>query len=235
MSEQSLILADSFIVKGFSEEADALKESALTRSALIGKVANSQQNQDAFGAVSDIHNLLAQIEKAREELKRPALEYGRRLDAKVKQWIEDLKAEELRLNTAMGNYQQHELARLRDATLAANSELAEIEQRRHAALANAETDEERDAIAARFDEEARCVQLPKANKPEGQQIKADFDVQIQDIHELYRFHPNCVKMEPRVSEIKAILNGGGTVKGVVAKPIIKASARVSKQPTAIEI
>lgn len=235
MSDQSLILSQGFVVQGFNAQAEALKESALAQSALISAVNNAGENQTAFGAASEITGLRRQIRAAYEFRSRPALDYLESLRKQVKDFDGELEEEETRLNTLIGNYQQHEKARLKDAIIAASGTLEEIDQQRHEALSKVANDDERDEINERFDQMAKNVQQPTAPRAEGQTLKSDWDVTVTDIHALYKFHRDCVKLTALVSEVKELLKLGITVKGVTATPVTKSQSRSKKQQKVIEV
>jgi hypothetical protein len=224
-----IVRDDSKLTVSFTEEAQKLKTSALESGALVGRVTNATEQEAAVRAQADLQRILGLAEKARKACKEPVLEFGRKIDATANAFREDLLAEMTRISTLVGSYQQREQARIRAEEQARNEKLLEIEREKAKALAKAKTESEVDAVQEKFNNKAAAmapapVEAPRA---EGQRIASDWEVTITDIHELYRFHPNCVKLEPRLAEIKGLLNHGGTVRGITAKPIVKAGVRLA--------
>lgn len=232
-----LILYEQGNQVGIRPDVVRLKESALTQSALIGKVCNTDQQLTASAAAQSIHDLLALVEESRKALKEPHLVAGQRIDKLAREFSEELKAEEARVNLLIGEYVQHEQAKLRDAVTAANDALTELEQRRFKELAAAKDDDERDAINLRYNDEANQIseQMPKVEKVAGQTAKPDWEITVTDVHQLYRFHSNCVELKPINSAIKELLDAGVSVRGVTAKQIVKVSQRKTKPEKAIEV
>jgi hypothetical protein len=144
MSESLIIYDPSKNGVMWADSAENLKVSALNGCALIGAVKNQEQNDEAVGAMRDVKALLNMVEKARKETKEPFLEACRVIDAQAAAFIEPLKAEQLRVNTAVGNYQQE-----------VQAEARRVEQQRQADLRRIE--EARIAEQRRLEEEARKV------------------------------------------------------------------------------
>lgn len=108
------------------------RESALEKAALIGAVKDANQQELAVEALRVIKGLLSDMEKRRERAKAPVLDLGRAIDATAKQAVEELKAEELRLNTELGSYQQEQLIIARRKEAERQAELNRIEDERKA-------------------------------------------------------------------------------------------------------
>jgi len=54
---------------------------------------------------------------------------------------------------------------------------------------------------------------------------------VTDVWLLAKSHPGCVKIEPRISEIKSLLNNGVKVAGVNAVRIQKSGVRLKAVKT----
>ena len=156
MSEQALILYDpaarSISIAAAAEEA---KIAALNGCALIGAVKNPEQQQEAVNAVRDVKAVLLAVEKARKTVKEPLLEACRLLDATAAKFVEELKAEELRVNTELGNYQMEVIAEARRKEQERQAELRRIEDERLA-------EQRRIAEAAAEAERKRLEEVRKA-------------------------------------------------------------------------
>lgn len=59
----------------------------------------------------------------------------------------------------------------------------------------------------------------------------DWEVTVTDVWLLAKSHPGCVKIEPRISEIKSLLNNGVKVAGVNAVRIQKSGVRLKAVKT----
>lgn len=142
------------------------------------------------------------------------------------------------------NAKQRKEAESRRVALEAESEKARVEaERRRIELESAharsiaQSHDELDAISDKFAGQAR--DLPPANiapaRATGQRVTEDWEIIVHDIDLLARHHRNCVDITARISEIKLLLKGGMTPKGVTAKPIIKAGVTTGRARAAIEI
>ena len=125
--------------------------------------------------------------------------------------------------------QAREQEALRAAHLAKNAQEAEAaaslqrEIQRQKELADAESLEKQDAINAKFCEAAAALPVVEQHKAEGQRVTEDFEITVTDIWMLARAHPACVKIEPRLSEIKAMLKAGVKVAGITFKKTVSST------------
>lgn len=233
----SLMTRDNFTV-AFIKDAEELKARTLETSALIGKVETEAENAQAVEAQSALHALLSQVEKSRVAIKEPVLQLGKRIDQTARDFRAEVEQELTRITRLIGDYLALEEQRRRAAEALKNNELADIERQRQHALAQASSHEETDQINEHYTGKLAAVALVPAPAParaEGQTVKHDWDVTVTDIYLLVRAHPTCVKIEPRLGEIKNLLNAGVKVAGVSATRIVKAGLRVKKQSKAIEV
>lgn len=217
----------------FSTQAEELKQAALASSALVGRVSNAAENEIAVKAQAALHALVTSIEKARKAEKEPILIFGDRLDQSVKTFSEDLKSELLRVSTLIGDFAALEQAKARSADAARNEALNKIERERLAEASQATSHDALDAVNEHFNRRAAEAVDRHAYAParaDGQKISADWDITVTDVWTLARCHPGCVKIEPRLSEIKDLLKQGIKVSGITAVLITKAgvSTRQSK-------
>ena len=110
-----------------------------------------------------------------------------------------------------------------------------LEIERQTALSIAKTHEELDAINDRHCEAVAALPVVTAAKAEGQSVRWDWDIVVNDLWALARSHPLCVKLEPRMSEIRALLDQDLKVAGVYAKKVPKSSVRAGAQPKMIDV
>lgn len=236
-TEALIIRNDATMRVTFSLHAEEMKEVALCAASVVGRVTSVEEQERAVDAQKALQTLLNAVESARQFAKEPVLTFGRSIDQAAKDFIEELKAEMLRISTLIGTYQQQELARQRAEQQAQNEKLLAIEREKAAALAKAKTEAEVDAVQEHYNNKAAVMAPPPAEpaRANGQRIVTDWDIVVTDIHELYRHHPNAVKMEPRLSEIKELLKRGDKVRGVRASEVVRAGVRVGSQLKAIEV
>lgn len=207
-------------------EAVTLRESALEKSALIGKVDSPTKQQDAVDAQLALKSVLNLLEKHRKLAKEPLIEAGRKLDNFVKSQSEELEAEGLRIATAIGDYQEAERERIAAAERLQNQKMTALEQERDMKLTTAQTVEEADAIREEFSNRASEIKEPiREVKAAGQVVNDDWEITVTDMYALVTNHFGCVKCEPKLSEIKKLLNRGAKLEGISAKPIVKSTVR----------
>lgn len=239
MSEQALIQRnDAALSVTYTAQALALKETALALSGVVGKVTNADENQAAVAAQTELYKVKTLAEKARKAAKEPVLEYGKRIDTAAKEFVAELDEEMLRISKLIGDFQTLEQAKARAADQLRMQELAKIEREKAEALAKVTSHEQADAIHAHFNEQAQQSAIVAPVVPiraEGQVVKTDWQITVTNPYDLAKYHPACVKIEPRLSEIKMLLNEGITVKGITAEKITKASVRLTSERKAIEV
>jgi hypothetical protein len=239
MSAQALIRRDDAALKAdFTETAVALKSTALEAAALIGKVNSAETQEAAVNAQRQIAELLGLAEKAREACKHPVLLFGRRIDETARAFCKELKEEQIRIAILVGNFQALEQARVRAAQQAENDRLLALEREKAKELQKAETHEQFDAIAEKFNNRAAAEAPAEPIAPvraTGQRVREEWNVTVTDIWLLARAHPTCVKIEPMIGEIKTLLNAGIKVSGVKAEKEIRAGVVAGRRMSAIEV
>lgn len=212
----------------YTEAANSLRQAALERSALVARVSTPEEQSVAVEAQIALKSILSESEKARKACKDPVLEFGKRIDDAAKRFKEPIDEEMMRISKLVADYQQLEQAKARAAAQAQAEEASRIEREKAAALAQAKSHEEADAIQEHFGNKAALLaqETIAPARTDGQRITNDWNITVQDIHLLYRMHPNCVELRPRISEIKNLLKLGVTPRGVLATPIVIATVRV---------
>jgi hypothetical protein len=167
---------------------------------------------------------LARIEAEKQaELKRIADEVAR----KEREATEAREAAERAAREAT-NKKQREAA----AKALQESEALRKESEKSAALAAEQSARVEETSAALTYAESRPIQ---ATRVTGQVVKTDWEISVTNPYELAKFHPDCVKIEPVLTAIKARLNEGLEVKGVSAKKKTVASVRAGMPVKAIDL
>lgn len=308
MSETALIEVDYVGRKALATKtAEAIRETALSKSALIAKVTNADEQQLAVSAQMDLERIKRDVEKAEEIVKKPLNEMRAAIIQTRKDFCAEIETEGMRLAGLINEFQCQERERAAAERRAAEAEARRIAEAEAKALAEAaekarlereanerKAREEREvaagkareeaaaaaaiknaadrkiaeAAAAKRAEEARVEQERRAatNRAEqerraaeaqsaiesrasaqreeiaptapaqvaGQVVRTDWKVEVTDIHLLYRAHSSCVKLEPRIQEIKSLLDAGVDVKGVRASKEVSSGVRLGRERKAIE-
>lgn len=237
-SGKSLVAASraKLTVFRFTPEAVALRDTALEAAKSIVQVTTDAEQEIAVEAQMKIAEIKTMAEVAWEAAKRPLIDYRKKMDDCAKQFISGLETEGVRLSRAVGDFHSLALARQRAAEQAENERLSQLERERAAELAAATSIEEVENVQEQYNERARLEALHAASqvqpmgpaKVEGQQIREDWVFEVSDIWLLARAHPGCVRIEPRASEIKNLLNNGVNIAGVRAWREVKGTVRVGK-------
>lgn len=244
MSEQALMVReDSKLTIAVTAEALERRIEALAEASLVRSVETPIQQQIAVEALHIIAGLLRDLEAQREEIKKPVLLYGRKIDDSAKAFKEEapfnakesLSASKLRIERLLGDYAALQNTRIRAEQNQFSQSLSALETEREAKIANAASLEDIEAIREDYAQKASALgPCPVAEKADGQVNKNDLEIVVTDIWLLARMHPTLVKCEPKRIEIKEAIKAGLNVQGVTWKEVVKVTTRAPKQK-AIEI
>lgn len=168
---QTALVSANFVTPpiAFSEEAEDERAECISLAAEVGEVTDPDTQARAVNAQKVIRAFLSKVEKARKAVKEPILEAGRELDRRVGEFVEVPKEQELRIATAVGNYQQAELEKLRRAEQAAAAERERIAHEQAEAIAAAE----RAAAEERRKAEAKAAAERADARNEQERAEAD--------------------------------------------------------------
>lgn len=238
MSDEALIVVNNTtLTADWTAKANQLKEEALTTSAAIGKVTDAIENANAVEAQKSLHGIIKLVEEARQAAKAPVLKFGKGIDDQAKAFITELKEEEWRISRLVGDFQQLEAKKAQAARQAEQDRLNMLEKERLAAIAQAKSHEELDAIEERHDNAVR-QQAPQQPitpvRANGQRVAEEIKFEVFDITQLAAKYPNCVTITPKAMEIKALLKAGINLPGVRAWRETKATVSTGRQ-TAIDV
>lgn len=122
----------------------------------------------------------------------------------------------------------------REAALKARqeAEAKALEAAKAAALMSEQQKRIEDDAAAKTMVESKPIQ---ATRETGQVVKTEWEISVVNPYELAKFHPDCVKIEPLLTPIKAALNEGREVKGVRATKRLVTDVRTRSTPAFIEV
>ena len=162
MSETNQLVTGGFQFTPFKilPQVLALRDEALAESALIGKVANAEQNAKSAAARKQIKSILSLFETNRKKLKEPILECGRQLDRTVDAERQELLKEDGRLENLEKDHIRAEMRRRAEEEELQRRELARIEAEKQAELLRiareqAAREQEAARIAAEAERKAR--------------------------------------------------------------------------------
>ena len=233
-----MIRDDHARLASYTEEAIELRDLALGTSSLIGRVSTPSEQEAAVAAQTKLQFILSEAEKARKAVKEPVLAFGQLIDTRAREFKEEISEELLRLARLIGDYQALEQAKARAAEQLKREELAHIERDKLVAASQAKTHEELDAINHHFNDKAAILTTApvfEAPRAAGQRVVPDWEITVSDVWLLAQSHPTCVTIQPRMTEIKALLNAGATVAGVVSKRITKSGVRLKPTSRPIDV
>lgn len=214
-----------------THQGEEIIENALALGARIGRVSNESENKAAVDAQIEIRRILKELEDMRVKMTKPALEYQRALKAFFDSKSKDLQETVFRIGKLTGSYLQLQESKRRAEENARREELTKLEREREAALAQANTHEEREILQDHYNQRAAVEATPPPApivKPKGQALREDWEITVNDVHLLARSRPSCVKITPLMSEIKSLLNAGFQVEGVIATKVKNASVRLPR-------
>jgi hypothetical protein len=170
---------------------------------------------------------LAEQRRIREEEELQRRELAR-IEAEKQAELKRIADEVARKEREATNKKQREAA----AKALQESEALRKESEKSAALAAEQSARVEETSAALTYAESRPIQ---ATRVTGQVVKTDWEISVTNPYELAKFHPDCVKIEPVLTAIKARLNEGLEVKGVSAKKKTVASVRAGMPVKAIDL
>lgn len=212
-------------------DAVQLRDDLISESAMIGVVQSPSDNEHANLAMVSITTYLSRFEQARQAAKAPIIDFGRAIDQMASAHIEPLKVEQARISKLLGDYHTAERARQKAAEAAEKAELARLDRERQAALAEAQTHEERDLINSRKDEEVKAAApAVVVEKPKGQKVDEEWVFEVHNPHLLAQKHPELVRRIDFDSKaVKTALDILGSLPGVSARKEVVVTARAVPQ------
>lgn len=262
MSEQKpLILVDgvaSTITAELSPEYIALRDSTLEKTAAIVLEPTTDEEAQAAMNVSNVaRGFVKTIEDEREKFKRPILDAGSLLDKVAKQGKQLVQKEIERIEDLVGCYvlkkrkaaeraaqeaRERELAAAREqerlqreaaeaANRAAQAKTKAAREKAEAEAAKLRKQQMALAIA-QAEEEPHVPETPTALK--GAAIKSDWNIQITDLHALYAYNRDAVKLEPLMSVVRQMIERGETIPGVTYSEKARIDGRANQSNIALQ-
>jgi hypothetical protein len=104
MKTEPLILAGDGFQLAIAPEAETLKAELLQSAAAITRVSGPDENETARTAIKALGAMRNAVEKSRKLVKEPVLQIGRDIDAKAKDFVGQIEAEEKRVAGLLADY-----------------------------------------------------------------------------------------------------------------------------------
>lgn len=209
--------------------AVALRDESVERAKLI-TVSDAATQAAAIAVIAPLKGLVKSCEVCRKEIKAPVLVIEDDIDTKAKDFKAPAQEQIDRLETEIGTFLEAEEAKAEAARKAESDRQAAeaaAEQKRLAAIAAAEkaandakSKQARESAAkeaerlraenlqAEIDHaEAAPVPVPVfVSKVTGASVNKTPEIFVHDLHALYAAHPQCVKLEEKLSAIKDLVS-----------------------------
>lgn len=128
MSDQPLILRDFAGEALIPQSSFEHKRQLIAASSEITEVTDEGQQQLAISAERDLKNLRTSVEAARQAIKKPVLDLGRKIDSIAADFISDAEKEEKRLAGHINHYQRQLMDIRREAERKAQLERDRIQK-----------------------------------------------------------------------------------------------------------
>jgi hypothetical protein len=220
-----------------TEWSERLNHEVLARAEQITSVATAEEQNKAVEAQAGLARAIRAWQTAEAKIKEPLNEIRGKVIAMSKANIAELDEAGSRIGKLCANYQLLEMKRTGAARRLQDETLAGLSRERDEKLSKAQSVAEIEAIEAEYRQVIAdsAPPVPPVPKAAGQVVAEQWNVQIVDIWLLARAHPSCVKIEPRLTEIKALLNAGIKVAGVTAQKETKSTVRLKPEQKAIEV
>lgn len=236
MSETALIIINDR-VPSLSEVVNFAIEAALESSASVVRVRDAAEQSVAVAAQSKLAEVQRAIQKAAKEARNPAIEEQRAIIRFEEKILAPLYEELNRVSKLVGEYvvKQRDIQREQERIAKLAADKLAMEQA--AALAKAKTVEQVKRVNETFTDRA-ATEIPAPRPIEvakGQVVREDIEIEVFDIWALVRDHPNLVRVEPRLADIKDAVRAGRTISGVRAKNVIKSTVSTGRQRPAIDV
>jgi len=146
-----------------SDEIHHAKDNALAATGIIARVSNHEELERASSAFKDVSQVISEVEKSRKAVKAPFIDWGKKIDATAAAFVAELKTEQVRVATEIGNYETEQRIIRERAEAAAQAERERIEREaREAQLAALRKQAEAEAEANRLAALAKSAKQKEA-------------------------------------------------------------------------
>lgn len=205
-----------------SLDAETQKKDALALSVDVLEVSDPLSQASAVEAMAALKQLISGVEAARVDIKKPALEFGRQIDLKAKEFSEDLEKEYKRLQLLVGAFQEAERKRALAEAEAQRKALEEY-NRQEAARRREEEEAQRKALESGAPPPKPVpapvprplpVAAPIAEPPrtKGLVVGEDWELTELNLAAVYAHDSKFVKLTLNVTAVKEALRSGALLE-----------------------
>jgi len=183
---------------------------------------------DAVETMTAIHSFMSTVEEKRLAAVRPHVDAQRFVNDTAKRLVGTLSNERTRLNRLIGDWGALQGAKQRAELARESEEKTALEQQRMDAITTAASVEEVDQINEDHSRSVAALEIKTvAETPKPTvNVKQDWEIEVMDYATLYAAHPEAVKMEARISVLKALASAkNGAIPGVVCRRVNNARPR----------
>jgi DNA repair exonuclease SbcCD ATPase subunit len=239
VSTELVLFAPQGTTIAFIPEAQALKEAALERGALVGYVNDEATNAEATEALKALKKVLNAVEATRKRVKEPVLDMARLIDSTAKEFAAELNEEFARIQRACADYQTAQLERVREQERRRAEEAARIEREKQEALQKIEAEKQAAEAAARTKAEAELaaaktledkIAADRRAKEESDRIRAEAEAKAKAEEE--RRQQEALTVAPTAAPVRA---AGQTAKPTWCWEVIDIWTLARMQPGLVEI
>lgn len=199
---------------------------ALRSASEVTTVADPMEQAAAVAAMQDLKAITSGIEKSRVELKEPFLKAGKTIDATAKEFVVDVEKEYNRITRLVSGFQEKERQRV----------IQQAEENRRAIEEQNRQEAERQRKIAEGAKPKEVPRVAPAPAPapyvpparmEGMTVSESIEIEVLDLARVYAAHPEFVKMELRLGDVKTAVKMGllNECPGLLIKRGVKAGVR----------
>lgn len=250
MSEKQLALTVTISDGGFtistSAEFEKRKTAILGDSSFFHEITTEDDKIEAGDLAQRLRNLERDVEKSREEVKKPVLKLGKDIDAKAKTFAEPILKERARIEALIETYLRKQLQEEREVQRKAEEEARKVEEER----ARIQRENEKREEAAFLSNNTAPIipvepmpQMPvvvvaEPEKIEGVNAKETIVFKVVNLAEFAKWALSMprpdqfIKIEARKSDLEAYLNLPGVaergIPGLKIETILQVKTRASR-------
>lgn len=214
-----------------------MREAALEKAALIGRVQTAAQNEECFAARKQIRSLLSLFEKERKQLTDPLGEAARKIKGMVDEQKLALEQEDFRLAGLEKGFLIAEETRKREELERQERERQRIEDQRQQDLVAATTQAEVQNIEERAEVQTHLASQPvETARAKGQVLRPEIVIdQINDLP-LLKARPDLAReIKWDVVGIKNAIRNGERLPGVRFHEDMRVEVRGKKNLAAVNV
>jgi len=195
------------------DDAKKMKQVALETAKPIVSINDGFEAEIASRTQYHLRAIIKGIEESRKMAKAPALEIGKKIDGMAKDFIAEVKDEELRIAKLLGAFQKVEREKKADADRIARIETQKVlAKASHDALSTGQDLQELDQSAQRKIIALRQEASAKHEAVQGVKVRTTTKFEIVDEAETHKARPDLFSLDHK--KIRAALKITKTIPGI---------------------